>query len=307
MGEGAVHVFPEPALRRRIDWQGASDELGGGDVTAGMGLAGGLAGMTVLLCPPHRQRRRRPCTFKKHTLTITVHGQSANPAVVRQRQRLVVLDNAVTPLSCGRVTVKNTDPGRPMRFDASAGDGNAFVIDERQGRFEPGRTPETGGTSEIEFSVQAAAPARLAFLTVLGVTTEPNTFVAGSSGLGSSTAGALNLNGDADADVTFSSVDKLSLSGGWASDRLSGAGGSGTGAASLVPLFEGGECGLDERRGGHPDRRTRPRQLQRRPRRRHHRREGRRPRGDGLRRARQRHRAPGLRARRDVGRRDVTC
>ena len=202
----------------------------------GMGLAGGLAGVTVLLCTGAPATAATTCSFKKHTLTITVSGQSANPAVVRQGKRIAVLDNGVTPLGCGRVTVKNTDLVN-VRFDASAGDVNAFVIDERQGRFEPGRTAETGGTSEIEFSVQAAAPARLAFLTVLGVSTEPNTFVAGTGGLGSSTAGALDLNGDADADVTFSRVDKVSLSGGWESDRLSGAGGSGTGAASLVPLF----------------------------------------------------------------------
>jgi hypothetical protein len=115
------------------------------------------------------------------------------------------------------------------------------VLDERQGRFEPGRTAEATGTSEVEFTAQAAAPAMIEFVTVLGVSTEPNSFVAGDGGLGSATAGALDLNGDADADVTFSSTQEVSLSGGWQSDLLSGAGGSGTGGASRVPLFLGGE------------------------------------------------------------------
>jgi len=140
-------------------------------------------------------------------------------------------------VACGGATTSNTDE---IVVAGATGTGETLVIDLRGGLLTPGATPEGGGDSEIETTVNLHDVTDVA--RVIGP--DSGAFlVAGSGGIA--------FNGDGDVDVTIAPTPILvSLEGGPGRDRLSAAGGHGTGSpfAGVAELRGGG--GNDILQGG---------------------------------------------------------
>jgi Ca2+-binding RTX toxin-like protein len=120
--------------------------------------------------------------------------------------------------SCrGEPTVQNVDRVR-VEDDTSRLPVSAFGVSLSGGYFEPGRTKEGDGTSEIEFTYNAGDGGDY-----FGVH--------GGGGNDEVTSGrhGVNLRADDDPDVTLIGVTRVTLTGGAGRDTLSGAGGQSTG------------------------------------------------------------------------------
>jgi Ca2+-binding RTX toxin-like protein len=112
------------------------------------------------------------------------------------------------------------------------------TIDPATGPFRPGFTPESTGTSEIEFDVAFTSPQVLA----IDGTPGPDDMVIGVKGV--------NVDGDDDADVTFVNAARVVLFADAGDDELSALGGSGTGNTASMPLELWGGDGNDVIDGG---------------------------------------------------------
>jgi Ca2+-binding RTX toxin-like protein len=168
------------------------------------------------------------CTFDEPTATVTVEVGESETATIARSGDAITLD--ATP--CDVATVLGTD----AIVVNGTGTPAAVVIDLTGGPFAPGLTPEPDPSSEIEFTI--ALPTGTPLLRVLGGP-GPDDIVAGTT--------EINLNaGESadDADVLIVGLPFLMVEGGPGEDRLSVAGGSGTGGPSLGHLDGGADNDL---------------------------------------------------------------
>jgi Ca2+-binding RTX toxin-like protein len=163
--------------------------------------------------------------FSGTTLTITCIGTGPPPTISRDTSGNILFDGAAI---LGGPTVTTTDL---IEVNGSSSVPVSVVIDESNGTFGPGATSEATGISEIEFDVSLASSADS--LTVIG-TPGNDLLLAQSNGI--------NLNADADIDVTLTSVETLGLTGGDGNDVINAGGTSiplvllgGNGNDSLTP------------------------------------------------------------------------
>ncbi|HZB74996.1 MAG TPA: hypothetical protein VE526_02140 [Solirubrobacteraceae bacterium] len=208
-------------------------------------LAIGAAALAAFALPPQTASAAVSCSyldgFDWAIVKLDAEGDLAKIAASTDTRLLV------NGAQCGAATVLNTDTVTVV--DQSAGS-TKVQLDGSQASFAPGVTDEDPGpdddlTSEIEFDVQ------------LGTGTVDNLILQGHKTGASMVAGTqgVNLNAGAelfgaDADVTFSGVDQLSLNGSGAVDWLSGQGGAGTGQPATLPLWLNGGAAGDELHAG---------------------------------------------------------
>ncbi len=193
-------------------------------------LVGGL-----LLLSPALPAAAVTCSFDggAHRVTIELSGSST---VSRGGGGEIVVDGT----ACGMATTSNTDV---IAVSGTAGAGDALVIDMSGGPFEPGATPESRSTSEIEFEVTLEGDG--GDRVVINGSANDDTFVAGDGGV--------LLNADPDVDVTFTGVGGLGLQGQSGNDILVGIGGQGARGATPVALQILGGEGNDVLTGGTSD------------------------------------------------------
>jgi Ca2+-binding RTX toxin-like protein len=141
---------------------------------------------------------------------------------------------------CGAATVTNTD----VVVVTGGAETDDLTLDETNGVFGPGATPEPHGVSAIRFRID------------LGGTADDRLFIVGTPGDDRIVAGTrgVNLDGDSDVDVTGPSVGpNLELDGGDGNDVLSAAGKHGTGQPLAVDVRLDGGNGADTLTGGRAD------------------------------------------------------
>ncbi|MEY2476241.1 MAG: hypothetical protein QOG87_1556, partial [Actinomycetota bacterium] len=168
-----------------------------------------------------------PCSFAGGVFHIDVAGTTA---ISRSGNDIVVTPGGA---GCTGRTVLNTDT---IDVDGSTGD-DTLVIDESNGLFAPGLTPEPGTVSEIEFDVDLGAGADT--LEVRG-TPNADVMLAGTNGI--------LISGDNDLDVFPVGVETLKLLGQGGADSLR-SGGSAIAGASVAAILDGGP-GNDTVTGG---------------------------------------------------------
>jgi len=168
------------------------------------------------------------CTYDSGTATVsaTLTGEGANAALARAGDAITLGGSP-----CGSATVTNTD----TIHVAGGSDSQTLAVDLGGGAFEPGQTAEDTGVSEIEIAVDLGSQADT--LVIKGTS--------GNDSIRLGSAGA-NLNGDDDADLTYTNDDLIKVQGLDGSDTLDASGGLGTG--SPLPYFldlalEGGAQG----------------------------------------------------------------
>ncbi len=168
-------------------------------------------------------------------VTVTMGAALDYANVLRVGNKIMVNGFALPQAQCGTATVTNTNA---IYVNGDAGQQN-FNIDLGAGAFAPGKTKESRGVSEIEFVVS------------LGASTDAVMVRGGSKGelftLGS---GDLNLTSDSDVDVIASNVEVWDLLGNGGADKLSLAGGRGTGGAYAGSSTLSGGSGNDVLTGG---------------------------------------------------------
>jgi Ca2+-binding RTX toxin-like protein len=161
------------------------------------------------------------CEFDVVTgiVTFTLHEGYIN---VRRSGDAIVWNNFDKPAyqPCGGATVTNTE--KIVLNDKAGEFDRTFHVDQSKGRFEPGRTEEDSGVSEIEFEMNYDGSSYTALFRATG-TVGPDKILVGDSGL--------LLNRDTDRDVTIDSVGFFNVNGGEGNDRISFLGGQGTGSA----------------------------------------------------------------------------
>lgn len=188
-----------------------------------------LAAIAVVTGPIHSARADPPsCDYDpaSHRVTITSAertrtiiqrtGSEDNPGSVLQ----FGLDGAFQP--CDGATVHNTD--LIVFVDVSERGKGWLEISQRHGAFVPGRTVESRGKSEIEFSLDQSGDPELRRSLALEFTggDRPDTITGGRRGL--------KLNGDGDIDVHVrSSKNGYFIASGRGDDEvfLDGRGGTG--------------------------------------------------------------------------------
>ncbi len=173
------------------------------------------------------------CTYSSAQARVDVAMSTPADVVTVSRSGLKIMANA---LQCGTATVKNTNV---VYVTADAAE-QTVVLQLSGGAFAPGKTKEPRrGISEIEFRVN------------LGGGTDTVTVVGGAQAdtirLGT---GGMNLNGDGDADLLATGVDKWEIAAGGGADTVSGAGAFGTGGKYGWPLVITGDAGNDTLTGG---------------------------------------------------------
>ncbi len=166
------------------------------------------------------------CTFAAPTVTVTLNAG----------------ETATVGTSAGVITLNNVNcTGNPTTaaaetINANGTTGNEIlVVDLTNGPLGPGLTPEGAGTSEIEINANLGLSGADR-VTITGGSANDH-FVAGTTGI--------NLNGDGDADVTFSGTELFTLTGSDGDDMLSAGGGSGTGSVLGLPTTFNGDNGTD--------------------------------------------------------------
>src|SRR5262245_19699808 len=186
------------------------------------------------------------CTYNavNRQVTVSSTGGSDLSIVVGTGGAILFDDDldASDGTACDTATVNNTD-------GITAEPDEDLEVDISGGPFAPGETPEASGTSEIEIDIDGSVNA-MEDVEVEGSSGDDN-IVAGN-GLAAPTgsivfAGAINLNGDNDADVTFNdnadASEDVKIRGNDGNDTVSFNGGAGTGAflEQDAPDAEGGD------------------------------------------------------------------
>src|SRR3954451_16584918 len=138
------------------------------------------------------------CSYDTSTKTVTVFDDdSLAPLAIHRTSfgRLFAGANSFCMSSSGvQATVKNTDLIKMLPI-THKGAGDGVVIDESQGPMAPGFSSEVDGSPEIEIAVQNVTPlVDRPVVKVIG-TSQPDLLTVGGSG-------AVNLDGDTDADLT---------------------------------------------------------------------------------------------------------
>lgn len=188
------------------------------------------------------------CSYDAGTRRVTIQLSAAMDAVTISRIGNGIAYSGGGPLAlCGAARVTNTNR---IVVTATGPGQQAVTLVMTNGRFEPGRTHESSGVSEIEFQLDLGAGSD-------GVIVHGTN---GADNLRLGTGGA-NLNGDGDVDVTTTGADGWSFYGGQGADRIGVQGGLGTGSAyhgnpfTLGETYVNGEGGNDLLVGG-PERET---------------------------------------------------
>jgi Ca2+-binding RTX toxin-like protein len=147
----------------------------------------------------------------------------------------------VDGVQCDTATVTNTDA---VSITGSTGD-ETVIISQTGGQFAPGKTPNSSGNDQIEFSVDLGTGSgdTLTLGSVPGVS---NAITLGSTGINLE----LSSNTDDVADVTYANVENVTVDGSDAGDVITGAGSVGTGSAIGLPLTLEGGTGSDLLVGG---------------------------------------------------------
>jgi Ca2+-binding RTX toxin-like protein len=175
------------------------------------------------------------CAYDAATKTVTVsHTLTTSITIVRDGQAITAR-NSIGALPCGEATVRNTDAIAVLNTS-----GTPDAIDLGGGAFAPGATREPAGRSEIDFQVTGNGRDDLM---IIGSQSGRNRVTAGNGVGDTATSGAINLDGDDDADINFTRVHMLQVYGGPLSDVFSAAGGAGTGAPAHAALVFNGATG----------------------------------------------------------------
>lgn len=174
------------------------------------------------------------CSKAGSTLTVDISsGESVT--IKRSGTDFDVSGRGISDPTCGGATVNNIDT-----VDVTGANGTeTLILDLSGGSFAPGATTEAAGVSEIEFNL------------ALGEGTD-SLRVVGGADADKVTLGRIGakLNGDTDVDVSHIGVERFTASGAGGGDRLSAAGGGGTGAAWADPVALTGDAGSDRLTGG---------------------------------------------------------
>ncbi len=166
------------------------------------------------------------CLFDEMTGVLQVTLVGGAPAVLARETDTITLDG----VACGTATVANTDT--ILVGGTGLGQPDDLTLDLAGGPFAPGLSAETdGGDPEIEISVDLLGGGDLR--------------VSGSDGNQQITLGSAgaNLNADeavGDTDVTLTGPAAWSVDGRAGDDRISLAGGAGTGEAVAAVSVHGG-------------------------------------------------------------------
>src|SRR5262245_7484330 len=202
-----------------------------------------LFGLFLMLRVAPAAQAATDCTYDSVNRQVNFVMQGGDGVIGVSGSNIVADDDdsLAGATQCGIATVNNTDG---VNVDAATSIG-FFVIDLSGGQLAPGETPEASGTSEIEIN----ATDSLFFTSIRVIGTDGNDNIvwgAGGNTIVDGT-GAINLNGDNDADVTFDEFIDYEQFGGDGDDNLSFAGGSGTGvtADDAGSNFMGGDDGND--------------------------------------------------------------
>jgi extracellular elastinolytic metalloproteinase len=176
------------------------------------------------------------CTFASTTATVGIKipallGSGVTQTAVLKRAGAAIQMNGS---NCGAATVNNTD----RIVVTGAGGAQKLIVDESAGLFAPGKSPETTGLPEIEFSVNLGSTDDTASACPRAGSGEgDNLEVVGTgaadklrAGDGSGGTLQVNVNGDADADIVGTSIETGVLDGAAGPDELSGEGGPGAGS-----------------------------------------------------------------------------
>ena len=170
------------------------------------------------------------------TQTATVHEATGlnTLRVVRQGQFIGVRDG-VGPVSLcvgasGAATVTNTNFIHVLMGPPVNPGSKPVVIEQTNGAFSPGLTPEPDGNSEIEVLVDGPPSATLS---VLGT--------AGSDTMRVIGGGGVMLGTDLDNDIRHRNTSAITVRGGQGDDFISGRGGGSNPPANVnLSLFGGG-------------------------------------------------------------------
>jgi hypothetical protein len=191
------------------------------------------------------------CTYANFSDSVVVNNSAAGDVAKIERSGDDITMNGNT-CSDGTTTGTVQNTAQVVATDASDG-GSTVIISLLGGPFEPGSFDEPGTSDEIEFNINFdfGGPAGSDRLRVAGA--------AGGDRLRYGIDGGfriINLNADessgidGDAFDNDNGVNVFDASGGQGPDRISGAGGAGTGTAFDRPLqFVGGD-GADRLTGG---------------------------------------------------------
>jgi hypothetical protein len=184
------------------------------------------------------------CTFDANTKRATIidGSGSAQLRLVRSNQFIEFADGSAPPQACDGPTAfaTNTNTDRVIVQGTSTDPLDGYLIDQSQGAFGPGATPETDGNSELEVQVRQLNGAR-ARLSVNG-TSGPDTIrIAGANviAIGTDTDIDANIFNPNDGSYRASRIGASGLGG---DDFLSGRGVDGfvAGPASVPVDLSGG-------------------------------------------------------------------
>lgn len=204
-----------------------------GAVLAGgaLGASPAMAAATASVCDYN--------TANKNVI-VTDNSGGAELSLLRRGEELMVADGAADPRFCFVVggptaTVKNTE--KITVFAAPAHVAGGYRIDQNNGRFAPGATPETDGDSEIEITLVTSGVSAPR-LTVAG--TPQNDVISVGTG------GRINFAYDNDADVIPQTKPaKVRVTGGVGNDEIDGLGGSIFSPPADLPIDLSGDADSD--------------------------------------------------------------
>ena len=149
-------------------------------------------------------------------------------------------DGGNAPINCvgGGIVATTTNTDRVAVFAQAKGASDGVVLDQANGAFAPGATPEADGNSEIELVLSGQS----GHLSVFGTPGDDVMRVSGP--FRSPPVSFLDFGADEDDDVTFTASD-VSLVGGDGADFLSGQGYGQLRDATTLPLGISGRAGDD--------------------------------------------------------------
>ncbi len=161
------------------------------------------------------------CTYASGVVTLNLEpNHQVRLMVVDGHIEYADLSNYQNKGRCGRATVQNTDRIRITEDDP----GNSRLqFDQQIGRFEPGRTREASGRSEIEVDLGTLV----------------DIWIMGRPGGEAVTIGerGVNINGDGDVDLTGSRLAQVFVFAADGDDTVRATGGAGTGDRWLPPRW----------------------------------------------------------------------
>ncbi len=163
-----------------------------------------LLGATFVWVDPSAARGKASCEFDSRTGELLVGPLDHDNVLVRPRGRHILVDRQ----TCG-ATVRNTDSIRIVG-------GNAATFLFHKGFLEPGKTPESDGSPEIEIDL---GDFRGTFW--MRTPAGDDAIVAGSRGI--------DVNGDGDVDLVGGAIRGMRFVTRGGADEVSTVGGHGTG------------------------------------------------------------------------------